>query len=92
MIGFLGIEQLTLIVSGIVGHAHRCVGEPLFIPFLQVGLTACHHPPFVVLIAWGDIMRIYAVFAVMLLAAVGSMIYFLLHLRIFEAVKLGEAV
>jgi len=27
-----------------------------------------------------------------LMAAVGSMIYFLLHLRIFEAVKLGEAV
>jgi hypothetical protein len=49
-------------------------------------------PPFVVLIAWADILKIYAVFAVMLIGSVASMIWFLLHLKIFEAVKLGEAV
>jgi putative ABC transport system permease protein len=94
MIGFLGIEQLTLIVSGITsGTVIGVWVSRLFIPFLQVGGSQnATIPPFVVLIAWGDIIRIYAVFAVMLLAAVGSMIYFLLHLRIFEAVKLGEAV
>ena len=34
----------------------------------------------------------FAVFAVMLVAAVAGMIWLLLHLKIFEAVKLGEAV
>jgi putative ABC transport system permease protein len=65
----------------------------LFIPFLQVGTAKFQNiPPFVVLIAWDDIIKIYAVFGVMLLAAVAGMIWFLLHLKIFEAVKLGEAV
>jgi putative ABC transport system permease protein len=94
MISFLGTEQLMLIVTGITsGTLLGVMVSRVFIPFLQVGTGAnANIPPFVVLIAWGDILRIYAVFGVMLMAAVGSMIYFLLHLRIFEAVKLGEAV
>jgi putative ABC transport system permease protein len=65
----------------------------LFIPFLQVGSARnIDIPPFVVLIAWSDIAKIYAVFGAMLVGAVASMIWFLLHLKIFEAVKLGEAV
>jgi len=43
-------------------------------------------------IAWDDVAAIYAVFGVMLVGAVAGMIWFLLRLRIFEAVKLGEAV
>ena len=94
MISFLGIEQLVLILTGITsGTLIGVVVSRVFIPFLQVGTTAnANIPPFEVLIAWSDISQIYAVFGAMLAAAVGSMIYFLLHLRIFEAVKLGEAV
>ncbi len=94
MISFLGLEQFLLIVTGI--SAGTIIGvwvSQLFIPFLQVGTDRhINVPPFVVLIAWEDIIKIYAVFGVMLLASVGGMIWFLLHLRIFEAVKLGEAV
>lgn len=94
MISFLGIEQLLLILTGITSGTLLGVAvSRLFIPFLQVGTgQTANIPPFMVLIAWDDILRIYAVFGIMLIGAVGSMIYFLLHLRIFEAVKLGEAV
>ena len=94
MIAFLGIEQVVLIATGIsAGTALGIWVSNLFIPFLQVGTaTNIDIPPFVVLIAWDDVIKIYAVFGVMLLAAVASMIWFLMHLKIFEAVKLGEAV
>ncbi|MBC7234353.1 MAG: FtsX-like permease family protein, partial [Chloroflexi bacterium] len=94
MIGFLGLEQFLLIATGTT--AGTSVGvwvSRLFIPFLQVGTARnIDVPPFVVLIAWDDILKIYAVFGVMLVGAVSGMIWFLLHLKIFEAVKLGEAV
>ncbi len=94
MIGFLGVEQLLLILTGITAGTGVGVWvSNLFIPFLQVGTTQyANYPPFVVLIAWDDILMIYVVFGLMLLAAVAGMIWFLMHLRIFEAVKLGEAV
>jgi putative ABC transport system permease protein len=94
MITFLGIEQILLIAAGITaGTALGVFVSDLFIPFLQVGSARfIDIPPFVVLIAWSDIAKIYAVFGFMMVAAVASMIWFLLRLKIFEAVKLGEAV
>jgi putative ABC transport system permease protein len=94
MIGFLGVEQLMLILTGVTAGTGLGVWvSGLFIPFLQVGTAKnIDVPPFVVLIAWEDITKIYIVFAAMLLVAVAGMIWFLLRLKIFEAVKLGEAV
>ncbi len=94
MIGFLGFEQVLLILTGVTAGTGLGVWvSDLFIPFLQVG-TDQHVdiPPFVVLIAWDDITKIYIVFGTMLVLAIAGMIWFLLRLRIFEAVKLGEAV
>ena len=94
MISFLGIEQVLLIATGIsAGTGLGIWVSNLFIPFLQVGTARnVDIPPFVVLIAWDDVVKIYVVFALMLVGAVASMIWFLMHLKIFEAVKLGEAV
>ncbi|MHB0858338.1 MAG: ABC transporter permease [Anaerolineae bacterium] len=94
MIGFLGVEQILLIATGITaGTGIGIWVSRLFIPFLQVGTARnINVPPFAVLIAWDDIVKIYGVFGVMLLLAVAGMIWFLIRLRIFEAVKLGEAV
>jgi len=94
MIGFLGLEQLALIVTGMTaGTAVGVWASRLFVPFFQVGAgKTANIPPFVVVIAWDDVAAIYAVFGVMLVGAVAGMIWFLLRLRIFEAVKLGEAV
>lgn len=94
MIGFLGIEQVLLIATGITAGTGLGIWvSGLFIPFLQVGTARnIDIPPFVVLIAWDDILKIYAIFAAMLVLAIAGMIWLLMHLRIFEAVKLGEAV
>jgi putative ABC transport system permease protein len=94
MISFLGLEQLLLIGAGIsAGTALGIWVSDLYIPFMQVGTAKnVNIPPFVVLIAWEDIFKIYFVFAAMLVLAVVGMIWSLIRLRIFEAVKLGEAV
>jgi len=94
MIGFLGVEQLVLIATGITaGTALGVWVSNLFIPFLQVGTAKfVDIPPFVVLIAWEDIALIYIVFAAMLALAITGMIWLLMRMKIFEAVKLGEAV
>jgi putative ABC transport system permease protein len=94
MIGFLGVEQLVLILTGMTaGTAVGVWVSRLFMPFFQVGTAKTSNiPPFVVVIAWDDITTIYIVFGVMLIGAVAGMIWFLLRLKIFEAVKLGEAV
>ena len=93
MIGLLGIEQLVLVGAGITAGAGLGVWvSDRFIPFLQVG-TARHFdiPCFVVLIAWDDVIRIYVIFGVMLAIAIAGMIWLLIRMRVFEAVKLGEA-
>jgi len=94
MITFLGFEQFVLIGSGVTaGTAIGVAVSNLFIPFLQVGTDKyASIPPFVVLIAWDDVTTIYLVFGAILLLAVVGMIWLLARLKIFEAVKLGEAV
>jgi putative ABC transport system permease protein len=94
MIGFLGFEQILLIATGTTAGTILGIWvSDLFIPFMQVGTAKnVNIPPFVVEIAWADVAKIYAVFGAMLLLAVAGMIWLLMRLKIFEAVKLGEAV
>ena len=49
-------------------------------------------PPFVVHIAWLEITQIYLVAGALLMVAVVATMLLLRRMRIFEAVKLGEAV
>lgn len=46
-------------------------------------------PPFIVRIAWQDLMLIYASLGVALAMAIGIMLISLRRLRAFEAIKLG---
>jgi putative ABC transport system permease protein len=86
-------EQALIIGIGIVAGTLLGVGvSRAFIPFLQV--RAGEHPqtpPFEVLIAWGQIRLIYLIFAVLLGLALVAVAAFLLRLKVFRAVKLGEA-
>ncbi len=86
-------EQALIIGMGIVAGTALGVGvSRLFIPFLQV--RAGEHPqtpPFVVLIAWDQIRLIYLIFAVLLGLALSVVAIMLLRMKIFQAVKLGEA-
>ncbi len=92
MAAFLAGEQLALILTGAAAGTGLGVwASRLFIPFLQVrGGQHPQTPPFVIQIAWGDIVQIYAVFGGMLLVGVALMLILLVRMRVFEAVKLGE--
>jgi putative ABC transport system permease protein len=86
-------EQALIIGMGVLAGTVLGIGvSHYFIPFLQV--RAAQHPqtpPFVVLIAWQQIQLIYLIFAVLLGLALSVVAILLLRMKIFEAVKLGEA-
>jgi putative ABC transport system permease protein len=94
MAGYLAGEQAALIAAGVgLGTGLGVWASRLFIPFLQIGegKTAVT-PPFIVQIAWQQLSVIYLLFAAMFVAAVLVLIALVARMRVFEAVKLGEAV
>jgi putative ABC transport system permease protein len=86
-------EQALVIGMGIVSGTILGVGvSRLFIPFLQVrGGEHPQTPPFVVMVAWDQIQVIYLIFAILLGLALSIVAVLLLRMKIFQAVKLGEA-
>jgi putative ABC transport system permease protein len=90
----LAIEQLLLLLTGLLaGTGIAVLTAYLFVPHLPV--TFGSHPgtpPYVVEIAWDDITRVYLVFGLMLLVGIGSTLWSLRRMKIFQAVKLGEVV
>lgn len=89
----LGSEQILITATGIaIGSYLGLLSSYLFIPFLQVGYTPADlFPPFVVLIAWDDVSIIVTVLVAMLLVATVSVVWLLMRMKMFQAVKLGEA-
>lgn len=87
-------EQALIIGMGILSGTLIGVGvSRYFIPFLQVrGGEHPQTPPFVVLVAWDQIQVIYLIFAILLGLALSIVAVLLLRMKIFQAVKLGEAV
>jgi len=84
----------VLILAGVgLGTALGVAASSLFIPYFQIGgeKTALV-PPFIVRIAWQQLGTIYAVFGLMFIVAVIVLVILLARMRIFEAVKLGEAI
>ena len=92
MTTFLAWELAFLILVGIgAGTGFGSWISNMFIPFLQVGGGAVGQtPPFVVQIAWAEIMQIYVLFGGLFVAALAGLAVMLLRMKIFEAVKLGE--
>ncbi len=90
----LAWEQALIIGAGMIGGTLIGVtASRLFIPFLQVRRGAnAQIPPFIVQIAWEQITIIYVVFGAMLIAAVLITIALLRRMKLFQAVKLGEAI
>ena len=91
---FLAWELAFLILVGI--GAGTLLGTSVsnqFIPYLQVGNTAADlAPPFLVGIAWPAITRVYALFGILFVAALGVLVTLLMRMKIFQAIKLGETV
>lgn len=85
-------EQGFLIVMGVtMGTVFGVAAGRIFIPFLQIK-TGEHAniPSFVVLTAWDDIAKIYAILGIILIIAVPVIIKMLTRMRIHEAIKFGE--
>jgi len=94
MAAYLGFEQALLIgVSVAVGTGIGVLASRMFIPFFQVRSGAnAQVPPFAVDIAWTDLATVYVVFGLMLLVAIVWLVLRLKHMRLAEAIKMGETV
>jgi putative ABC transport system permease protein len=92
--GLLACEQALIVGVGMLaGTLIGVSASGLFIPFLQV--RAGPHPltpPFLVRIAWDQIGAIYLGFGGLLALAVLLTLARLRRMRLFQAIKLGEAI
>ena len=93
MIIFLGSELAFLFVVGIgAGTGLGVWVSTLFIPQLQVGNDmAARIPPFLVRIDWTSVFQIYILFGTLFVVAMVILTFMLLRMKIFQAIKLGEA-
>lgn len=93
LVSLVILEQLVVVVAGmIVGAGFGIWMSYLFLPFLQVSYaTTLPLPPIIVLVAWEGIWRVYSIVGVALLIVVIGMIRPLSRIKMFEAIKLGEA-
>ncbi len=91
---FLAWELIFLIGVGIgVGTLLGTSMSMAFIPYLQVGASPEDvTPPYNVAIHWDAITRVYMLFGLLFVSALGALVISLLRMRIFQAIKLGETV
>ena len=89
---FLAWELAFLLLVGLAaGTGLGVLASKLFIPYLQVGAKATDLiPPYVVEIAWPELFRIYILFGLLFVVALGTLAALLMRMQIFQAVKLGE--
>ncbi|MGE5221460.1 MAG: ABC transporter permease, partial [Omnitrophica WOR_2 bacterium] len=94
MMVFLASELAFLLGAGLAaGTGLGVLVSNLFIPYLQVGATdTARIPPFLVQIDWMSIFQMYILFGLLFIIALTALAVFLLRMKIFQAVKLGEAV
>lgn len=89
----LVIEQVLLVAAGIgAGTGIGLLAAQLVVPLLQVGAgphpgTPAYPPQ----IAWAQVSIIYAVFALALLTTLLALAWIIARMRLFQAVKLGDA-
>jgi putative ABC transport system permease protein len=94
MIGLLAAELASLVLLGMgVGTLLGVLASRLFVPFLKMGATTeAMYPPFQIEIAWVSIFEIYILLVALFLAALGVLVALLMRMKIFQAIKLGEAI
>ena len=89
----LAWEMALLLGLGIAaGTALGLAASRYYIPFLQVGPTdESRALPFIVTTDWSAIYALYGVLIVLFIVIVAALVILLSRIRIFQAVKLGEA-
>ena len=94
MVRLLGWELALLMGLGLIwGGIMGIVVSYLFIPYLQAGQEAADFvPPYLVEIAWNSVWQIALLFAVLYAVVLFAVSVLLNRMKLFEAIKLGEAV
>ena len=89
---FLGWELLLLLGAGLgAGTGLGVLASRIYIPFMQVSTTPeSSAVPFSVIIAWSDMLSVYALFGMLFIAALAALVVLLSRMKVFQAVKLGE--
>jgi putative ABC transport system permease protein len=86
-------QALVIGLGALIGTGLGVLASLMFVPFLRVRTGVFPDtPPFIVQIAWDQIAIVYAVAGGLLVFTVAAILLLLRRMRIFEAVKLGEAV
>lgn len=90
---YLGWELALLVAAGVTaGTATGVLATRVYVPFLQGSVSSkARTMPFLILVDWPRIFLIYALFDVMFTVVLVVLLLFARQLRIFQAVKLGEA-
>ncbi len=93
LIGYLALEQFILMGLAIgLGAVIGLVTSKLFVPFLQISTeTGTPIPPFEVLIGWAESAWLSLAFGLVLFMTMIGTIYYLAQMKVFQAVKMGEA-
>jgi putative ABC transport system permease protein len=91
---FLAAELAFLILmGGLIGTGLGVWISNNFIPYLQIGADQQSQiPPYVVYIAWPSILRVYALFGLLFIVALTTLMVMLRRMKIFQAIKMGESV
>ncbi len=94
MLVFLASELAFLFLSGLAAGTGMGVWvSSFFIPHLQVGNDmAARIPPFLVRIDWTAVFQVYVLFAILFVIALVILGWSLMRMKVFQAIKLGEAV
>ena len=92
MIAQIGLEQLLLMGFALLGGTGvGLLTSYLFIPFLQVGFQGGNVvPPFQILVGWWQTIQISIGFGLVLIVALAATVWYLIRLKMFEAIKLGD--
>ncbi len=92
VISQVSIEYMVLMVYSVLGGAAIGIwASRLFIPFFQAAdMNVLRPPTMIPLIAWEDIMRISAVFTVVLILAQIAVISAALRKGVFQALRIGD--
>ena len=90
----IGWELALLLVFGAgMGTGLGTWASRVFVPYLQIGIgAAAQVPPYDVTIAWPALVRLYGLFALLFIVALGALVRQIVRLQLFQAIKLGETV
>jgi putative ABC transport system permease protein len=94
MAASLMLEQILLVLSGLAaGILVATLTSHLFIPYMPVsGGRFPGIPPYLVEVAWVEILQVSLIFSAILITGMIISIFFIRRMKIFQAIKLGEIV